>query len=143
MVIFPVNVHFVSLFSSVSTYGIPEEYQISGSHNKIFNNCCEKILDYFSKKWHPSSKRLEYLSLFAADNWKQLAIREKEKHTLVFCVACFNNHHQLQECIPGKSVYIPPEPIISLPDSCYTIAEEKKIGKEGVGRAKHSLGGKI
>ena len=31
--------NFLSLFSSVTTYGIPEEYQISGNRN--FNNTCE------------------------------------------------------------------------------------------------------
>ena len=115
---------FVSLFASVSTYGVPDEYQIICNCN--FNNFCEKILDYFSKKWHPSSKRLEYLPLFAVSNWKLLATREKEKHTLSFCAVCFNNHHALQEGFPGKPMYIPPEPMISLPDSQCTIAEGKK-----------------
>ena len=77
----------LSLFSSVTTYSIPEEYQISGNRN--FNNTCEKILDNF-KKWHPSSKRLEYLSCFSTESWKHLASCEKDKHTLAFCVACMH-----------------------------------------------------
>ena len=123
--------NFLSLFSSVTTYGIPEEYQISGNRN--FNNTCEKILDNFSKKWHPSSKRLEYLSCFSTENWKHLASCEKDKHTLAFCVACYNDHHELQRCFPGKPMYIPPDPIISLPDSQCTITEEKKLTRQVLG----------
>lgn len=104
---------FLSLFSS-ATYGIPEEYQLS--ENRNFTKCCEKVLDHFSKKWHPPSKRLEYISSLSIENWKHLASSAKEKHTLAFCGACFNNHQLLQH-FPGKPVFFPPEPITSLPDS--------------------------
>ena len=46
---------------------ILKEYQKSG--NRYFNKCCERIpaISHFSKKWHPSSKRLEYLTSVSSD----------------------------------------------------------------------------
>ena len=68
---------FLSLFSS-ATHNIPDEYQLSYSEH-LFRGC-NKILDYFSNKWHPQSKRLVYLSTFSTKNWKRLTNSEKEKH---------------------------------------------------------------
>ena len=99
----------------------------------IFFRGCNKILDNFSNKWHPQSKRLVYLSTFSTENWKRLTNSEKEKHTLAFCGACFNSYQTLQECFPGKPVFFPPEPMISLPDTPCTIRAEKNMTRKVLG----------
>ena len=120
---------FLQLFSS-EKFTIPEEYR--SSTNRQFNKHCDKILDYFSSKWHPPSKRLEYLSVFSPENWKHLTTSEMEKHTLSSCTACYINHQSLQECFPGKPVFIPPS-IISLPECERTIRSEKSMTRKVLG----------
>ena len=118
---------FLSLFSS-ATFQLPEED--GSSTSRLFSKHCKKILDYFSNKWHPSSKRLEYLTTL---NWKSLAVREKEKHTIASCAECYNRHKLLQQCFPGKPLFTLSERIITLPECECTISSEKYIARKVLG----------
>lgn len=70
--------------------------------------------------------------IFSPENWKYLTTSEMEKHTLSSCTACYINHQSLQECFPGKPVFIPPS-IISLPECECTIRSEKSMTRKVLG----------
>ena len=74
----------------------------------------DTTLTYFSKKWHPSSLRLEYVDTFSISKWKDLSATAKESHSLSCCNACYNSHPSLQKAYPGKPVY-EPQTVMSLP----------------------------
>ena len=64
------------------------------------------------KKWHPSTKRVEYLSTFSIVKLKSLSGTRKQVPTLANCVACYRSYQDLRESFPGKPVFLPPPPII-------------------------------
>ena len=59
---------------------------IKNPHN--FDQECEKMVQIWSKRWNPSSTRLEYEATFAIEKWKKLSTEQKEQHTLKTCKAC-------------------------------------------------------
>ena len=85
---------FLQLFSS-EKFTIPEEYR--SSTNRQFNKHCDKILDYFSSKWHPPSKRLEYLSFHQKIGNILPLVRWKSTHFL-------HAQHAISTTNPYKSV---------------------------------------
>ena len=52
----------------------------------------------------------------------------KKTHTLANCVACYCKYQDLQESFPGKPIFLPPSPIIQLPQTA--TASCKKEGKD-------------
>ena len=79
-----------------------------------FDRYCERINTHFSKKWHPSSKRLEYLDTFSISRWKGLPQLTKKNHSIGCCSACYNTYPSLQKAFPGKPTY-EPQTVLSLP----------------------------
>ena len=77
---------------------------------------CNKVLDMFSKKWHPSTARINYITTFCTANWKALSHESKSKHTLSSCEACYNEFRHLQETFPAKPTFVPSTPAITLPE---------------------------
>ena len=91
-----------------------------------FDRHCEEILNCFSKKWHPASKRLEYMDTFSISRWKELPDSDKRKHSVSCCRGCYDSHASLQNAFPGKPVYIhEPTRILSLP----TAATERDLAR--------------
>lgn len=78
------------------------------------------------KKWHPSEKRLEYLTTCAIDKWKSLTSVKKETHTLGNCIACYRKHQDLQTCFPGRPFFYPSTMIIKLPKSSGSSFHEER-----------------
>ena len=91
-----------------------------------FDRKCSPLLEFMKKKWHPSTKRVEYLSTFSIVEWKSLSGTQKQVHTLANCVACYCSHQDLQESFPGKPVFLPPPPIIQLPEIADSSKREEK-----------------
>ena len=89
-----------------------------------FDRYCERINACFSKKWHPSSKRVEYLDTISMARWKDLPELTKVTHSMGYCTACYNAYPTLQAAFPEKPVY-EPHTIVSLPAS----ASERELAR--------------
>ncbi len=80
----------------------------------MFDKHCGTVYNFFNKKWHPTSKRVEYTNTFCITNWssdeKEKHEKEKHKHTLSECKACYLKHQSLQEHFPGRQVYLADKP---------------------------------
>ena len=62
---------FQELFKDCPDYGIPISYfDASSNRGSLFNRHCDKVIEGWSKKWHPSEHRLEYENTFSIANWK-------------------------------------------------------------------------
>lgn len=89
------------------------------SHNNYpaqFDRHCEEILNCFSKKWHPASKRLEYMDTFSISNWKELPDSAKRKHSAAAEVAMTHIPHCNMLFQVNKCTYRSlPESLVSLP----------------------------
>lgn len=85
----------------------------------------------FSKKWHPSTARIEYTTTFSTTKWKSLSDENKSKHTISSCEACYHEFRYLQEAFPAKPVFVPPTPTVTLPEQQSTsrIAEKELAQK--------------
>ena len=74
------------------------------------------------------------MSTFSIDNWKALDDREKAKHTLSKCDACFTTHESLQRSFPGKPMYTTPSTIVvhlpQTPNGGFTKRQEKDISRQ-------------
>ena len=47
----------------------------------------------------------------------EISQTQKQTHTLANCVACYRKYQDLQESFPGKPIFLPPLPIIQLPET--------------------------
>ena len=94
-------------------------------HAVPFDRYCDVIISHFSKKWHPSSKRLEYIETFSIPRWKELPELTKMNHSMGNCRACYNAYPSLQIAFPGKPVY-EPQRVLSLPAS----ATERDLARD-------------
>ena len=66
---------FRTLFD-LPTFKLKEELFVSPNlqlhHPTPFDRYCDEINACFSKKWHPTAKRIEYLDIFSICRWKEL-----------------------------------------------------------------------
>ena len=76
-----------------------------------FDHLCKCTLTAFGKKWHPTSKRLEYIETFSILKWKELPEKSKEHHSITNCNACYSLYLSLQQAFPDKPIYEPGTPI--------------------------------
>ena len=98
---------FQVLFKDCPNYGIPPSYfDASSNRGSLFNRHCDKIIEGWRKKWHPSENRLKYETTFSMANWKALNTHEQQKHTLTRCQECCNEHQVLQQSFPLKPCYL-------------------------------------
>ena len=83
---------FQEQFGTLPTYSIPEEYftPTSADHLTQFDRDCTKILDGFHRmKFRGGLNRESYLTRFSLAEWCELALSEKEQHTMSRCTRCF------------------------------------------------------
>ena len=93
---------FQNLFPTAS-FQIPKGYfERSSSRQPLFIRHCNKILDAFSRRWHPAESLKNYLTTFSLSTWRALSDVEKSKHTLSNCSACAVQFKNLQEQFPMK-----------------------------------------
>ena len=60
---------FQELFKDCPDYGIPMSYfDASSNRGSLFNCHCDKVIEGWSKKWHPSENRFEYENTFSIAN---------------------------------------------------------------------------
>ena len=124
---------FLKLFDT-PTYQIPSSLKASadGRLSEFYKNS-EKMYTLFHKKWHTTTKRVEYTNTFSLNNWKALDDADKSKHTLSNCDACFNQHEDLQRSFPGKPLYSTASSITldipHTPHGGFTKRHEKDIGR--------------
>ena len=112
---------------SISSYEMPELlFQPDDRQRVPFDRKCGPLLEFMKKKWHPSTKRVEYLSTFSVVKWKSLSGTQKQVHALANCVACYRSHQHLQESFPRKPVFLSPPPIIQLPEIADSSKREEK-----------------
>ena len=101
---------FRTLFD-LPTFKLKEELFVSPNlqlhHPTPFDRYCDEINACFSKKWHPTAKRIEYLDIFSICRWKELPESTKKTYTLGYCSACYNAYPSLQAAFPGKPLYEP------------------------------------
>ena len=64
-----------------------------------FDHLCECMVTAFAKKWHPKSKRLEYIETYSISKWNDLPNTSQEQHSLANCTACYSLHLSLQQQI--------------------------------------------
>ena len=98
-----------------------------------FDRYCERINACFSKKWHPSSKRVEYLDMFSMARWKDLPELAKVTHTMGYCTACYNAYPTLQAAFPEKPVY-EHHKIVSLP----AFSSEREFARNVLAELNHT-----
>ena len=99
---------FRQLFD-IPTYALQSSiFESDSSHSSTFDKMCDTVLNMFSKKWHPSTARIEYTATFSTAKWKALSDESKSKHTLSNCEACYYEFQHLQETFPVKPVFVPP-----------------------------------
>ena len=111
-------------FFSTSSYEIPELlFQPDDRQRVPFNRKCGSLLEFMKKKWHPLNEASGIPCLLSNGN-HYLAL--KNKYTLANCVACYCSHQDWQEFFPGKPVFLPPPPIIQLPEIADSSKREEK-----------------
>ena len=116
---------FKEIFEGCPNYGIsPSYFDASSDRGSLFYRHCDKIIESWSKKWHPPENRLKYESTFSMANWKALSAQEQEKHTLVRCHECCNKHQALQQSFPLKPCYSE-EPLVAV-----NAQKLEKLGKK-------------
>ena len=116
---------FRELFS-MPLYHLTDDMFTSTNYRPTrFDNLCESILKHFTKKWHPTSARLEYKQIFSISNSKALRTETKEMHSLCNCNACYNFFPALQKAYPGKPTY-EPKVIVNIPP----LAQEKAVARQ-------------
>ena len=117
-----------SLFN-IPTYQLDLSlFECNSLNSSKFDRIYDKILNIFSKKWHPTSACIEYQVTFSTAKWNTLSDEDKSKHTLSSCKACYHEHQRLQELFPAKPVFV--LPIVTLPDQHDTSRKaEKQLAK--------------
>lgn len=116
---------FQDLFKDCPNYGLSSAYfeDTSKGRETTFNRHCDKIIESWSKKWHPPEKRSLY-STFAMSNWKALPMEKKLRHTLSCCQECYIKQGALQMCFPLKPHYTD-KPIVSV-----NVEKLEELGKK-------------
>ena len=77
----------------------------SERHTPFFNRRCSDVKKWFTKKWDPSSSRVDYLSTFSISKWEALSTQDKRKHSLSQCERCRQKYNDLQKSFPAKPVF--------------------------------------
>lgn len=117
---------FQNLFP-IASFQIPDGYfERTSSRQSLFTRHCNKILDAFSRRWHPAEGHKDYLTTFSLSTWRALSDVEKTKHTLSNCSACAVHFKNLQEQFPMKPYYT----ITQLEDLYSSSTTSKKSERE-------------
>lgn len=73
---------FQNMFKDCPDYGIPPYFDASSNWGSLFNCHCDKIIEGWSKKWHPPENIFKYETTFLMANWNALTTQKQQKHTL-------------------------------------------------------------
>ena len=119
---------FRSQFRAHPNFGIDEDYfQLRDKNNNSpFERDCNKILDYFQKKFRGGRQSKDcYLETFSSLKWSQLPDLEKNFHTYSNCRQCYKQHKECQLSFPQKPFFHPKEPVVSIDvDAIHILGEE-------------------
>ena len=88
-----------------SNFAIPEHYFQQTKHGSIFNRHSNRIVEGFSKRWHPTESKKQYQDTFLRKEWDKITEGERGKHTMSSCSACALGHDELQTKFPLKPTY--------------------------------------
>ena len=102
----------------------------------------DKVIEGWSKKWHPSENRLEYENTFSIANWKALTALEKQKHTLTCCQECCNEYQVLQQSFPLKPCYLE-EPLVVVNKQKLQKLGKKEATRTALAELNDSFSGKF
>ena len=92
---------FQQLFNDCENYGVQASYfDANGKKGSKFDQECEKILKIWGKRWNPTTCRQQYLDTFSTQRWKEMTVKQKDKHTLQKCNACLKSYKDLQMAFP-------------------------------------------
>ena len=134
---------FQELFKDCPDYGVPLSYfDASSNRGSLFNRHCDKVIEGWSKKWHPSENRLEYEKTFSIANWKALTALEKQKHTLACCQECCNEYQVLQQSFPLKPCYLE-EPLVVINKQKLEKLGKKEATRTALSELNDSFSGKF
>lgn len=67
----------------------------------------------FAKKWNKNEMKKDYLETFSTDNWNKMSSSSQMLHSFPRCVACAEQHSELQQVFPLLPIFEPP-PIVSV-----------------------------
>ena len=73
-----------------------------------FDRYCKGINGIF-RKWSDRESKQQYISQYSSNNWKQLPLQQKKRHSLANCKECAILHEE-QKTFPGP-MYNPATPI--------------------------------
>jgi hypothetical protein len=134
---------FQELFKDCPDYGIPPSYfDASSNRGSLFNRHCNKIVEGWSKKWHPSENRSKYESTFSMANWKALTAQDKQKHSLACRQECCNEHQILQQSFPLKPCYLE-EPLVVVNAQKLEKLRKKEGTRTALAELNNSFSGKV
>ena len=92
-------------------------FESDSSHSSTFDKMCDTVLNMFSKKWHPSTGRIEYTATFSTAKWKALS-DESISQSIPFPAvthtrthACTHTHTHTKKYLAGHVKYC----------SCYVV----------------------
>ena len=104
---------FQDLFSSFS---LSATYFEEDKVRKVslFDRHCDKVIKHFSKKWHPTEVKADYVKTFSPSVWTALGFSSKAKHTYSKCTECATKYSNLQKKFPLHPCFTPPDETISL-----------------------------
>ena len=108
---------FRDIFSMLIFKLNTELFQLDNKGQQPFDRKCDMILESLRSKWHPTAKRMEYISTFSIQNWKSLSQAQQAMHTLASCEGCYYSYKELQEAFPGKPMFIVQPQIVELPET--------------------------
>ena len=101
---------FKELFSPSTTYiNDPTIFDGYGHRDSKFHHYCKGINGIFSK-WSNRESKQQCISQYSLNNWKQLPLQQKKRHSLADCKECAILHEEQQETFP-RPTYNPATPI--------------------------------
>ena len=101
---------FKELFSPSTTYiNDATIFDGYGHRDSKFDRYCKGINGMF-RKWSDRDSKQQYISHFSSNNWKQLSLKQKKRHSLANCKECAISHREQQTTFPG-AMYNPATPI--------------------------------
>ena len=84
------------LFSPSTTYiNDATIFDGYGHRDSKFDRYCKGINGMF-RKWSDRESKQQYISHYSSNNWKQLSLQQKKRHSLANCKECAISHREQQ-----------------------------------------------
>ena len=86
----------------------PPSYWHHDRNKALFLKHCDVIMKCFAKKWNKDEMKKDYLETFSTDNWNKMSSSSQMLHSFPRCVACAEQHSELQQVFPLLPIFEPP-----------------------------------